>query len=242
MMRLRSAALPALLLAAGLAAPVRADDYYFMMVFGSEAPGFNPKYSHSFATFVHVRGCNGVLDTGYVEHVTISWLPVDGDIVVLRPVPECGRNWGLHETLNLVTSEGERVSMWGPYQVRKELYDRAVAQATYLNSGAVRYKAIDTGYPSSRVSNCIHAVDDISYETPRLLLGTTGWGEPASYYLTLTLRPWIVDECRTHDWLIGRLGLHCYRITRRDLARSPLERPLLRAAQDLAHLPLTRNR
>jgi hypothetical protein len=241
-MRLRTAALPALLLAASLAGPARAEDYYFMLVFGSETPDYDPRYSHSFATFVHVRGTRTALDTRYVEHVTISWLPVDGDVVLLRALPECGRNWGLYETLKLVTGEGERVSMWGPYQVCPELYDRAVAQATYLNSGAVRYKAIDTGYPSRRVANCIHAVDDLSCETARLRLGEAAWGEPASYYLTLTLLPWVVDRERTHDWVICRLGLHAYPIVRRGLERNPMERPLLRAAQDLAQLSLTRQR
>src|SRR5262245_53102296 len=116
-MRPRTVALLALLLASCLPRAARAEDYYFMMVFGSERPDFNPRYSHSFATFAHVRGANGVLDTGHVEHVTISWLPVDGDIVVLRALPECGRNWGLYETLDLVRCQGQRVSVWGPYQV-----------------------------------------------------------------------------------------------------------------------------
>jgi hypothetical protein len=45
--------------------------------------------------------------------------------------------------------------MWGPYRIRKDLYDRAAAQRAYLESGAVRYKAADTGYRSARVSNCV---------------------------------------------------------------------------------------
>ena len=50
----------------------------------------------------------------------------------------------------------------GPYRIDAELYCRAVRQVALLESGQVLYKANDVGYPSDRVSNCIHAVSSIS--------------------------------------------------------------------------------
>src|SRR5262249_16562901 len=181
-MRLRFLPSSILLCLAVLAPPAPAGEAHFVLVFGSERPFMQLRYAHSFATFVRVVGDLGRPDACYVEAFTISWLPQDGHIRPFALLPECGRNFGLEETLRLVQAEGERVAVWGPYQIVPELYQLALAQKTRLESGAVCYKAIDTGYATERVSNCIHALSDVVEGGPRLRVGTPGWGETASYF------------------------------------------------------------
>jgi hypothetical protein len=181
---------------------LRAQEAYYLAIFSSQRPENWPKHSHTFATFVKVQGgCP-------LEVFTISWLPRGAAVRPLLLPPEQGRNYDLLSTLRLAAVHGERVSMWGPYQILPELYQRALEQKSRLESGAVTYKAVDTGWPARRVSNCIHAVSDLDRTRPPLRIASPGWGDPASYYVTLHLLPWIVDPCRVHDWVFDTLGLH----------------------------------
>jgi hypothetical protein len=237
--RLLAGALLTLALGTGRAA---ACETYYVLVFGSQRPVINqPKYTHSFATFFRVAGDPCHPETCCINAFTISWLPVTGDVRVYALLPECGRNFWLDETLQLVISEGERVSMWGPYQITPELYQSAVRRRALLDSGQVRYKAVDTLYPTDQVSNCIHALSDIAIDAPRLRIASPGWGESASYYITLSYTPWIIDSRRTYDWVAGVLGLERYYILRRDVwDRNPTRGPIQRATQDLFRLTVPR--
>src|SRR5262249_43283834 len=111
------------------------------------------------------------------------------------------------------------------------LYERALARKLQLESGAVAYKAIDSGYCDDEVTNCIHALSTLAAGAPRLHIATPGWGDAASYFITLSLTPWIVDSCRTHDWLLDRLGLTDPCLVRRDLQRNPAQSLLVRGVQ-----------
>src|SRR5262249_52328343 len=90
---------------------------YHVLVFGSQRPLINqPKYTHSFATFVRPVGDLCHPAGAWVEAFTISWLSATGDVRICALLPEYGRNFSLPETLQLVRSEEQRVSMWGPFQ------------------------------------------------------------------------------------------------------------------------------
>src|SRR5262245_21633190 len=201
----------AALLAASPPAP--AQHSYYLLISGSQPTPPAPEHSHSFATFVRVR-CDGPVSP-IIETVTISWLPANLCIRLRALLPEPGHNFGLHETIRFALGDGQRVSLWGPYQIDPELYYRASRQQALLESGQVRYKAFDTGYPTDRVSNCIHAIGSIA-EGYRVRVASPGWGETASYALLRRLTPWICDPCRTHPWLARALGLDCYPIIYRD--------------------------
>ncbi len=209
-----------------------AGEAYYVVVFGSQRPiNDRAKYAHSFASFVRLTWPDNCPGAPRAEAFTISWLPVAGAVQTARLLPEPGRNFGLHETIRLVQAEGERVSMWGPFQVRRELYLRALQQFAHLQSGAARYKAVDSGWPSRRVSNCIHALSDMVEEAP-LRIASPGWGEPASYLVTLLFGRWMVQPCQTHDWVIGALGLQDACLIRRDLRDgNPAASAVLRALQ-----------
>jgi hypothetical protein len=209
------------LLAFAFAGPAPACEHYFVVVFGSQRDLGRPKYTHTFATFVKATGEGKCLRDYRVEVITISWLPQSLDVEPLRLKPECGQNFELHETLRYVISEEEKVSKWGPYPIEKELYDRALKQAAHLQSGEVRYKAADTGYQTSEVSNCIHAVSDLVEERYRLRVASPGWGNFASYVITLRFRPWILDSEQADERVSELLGLGDYDVENRDLAVNP---------------------
>jgi hypothetical protein len=185
-------------------------------VFSSQRPSGSPKYSHTFATFVKATG-EGPWSGAYrLEAHTISWLPRSLEIRVAAVLPELGWNAGLHQTLHWAAATGQRVSLWGPYWIAPGLYHAALRQIALLRSGAVCYQAIDSGRPTDRVSNCIHAIGSVAdgYR-PRLLL--PGWGETASANLAARFAPWIADGGRRHDWVATRLGLDRPDIIRRGL-------------------------
>ena len=124
---------------------------YHMTVFAVD--GGLPHRSHVFAVFARTdRGPAG--DT--VQVVTISWMPGDGRIALDRSKP--GRNYTLAETVQW--ARGIPTLQWGPYPITAELYLRAVTQARRLESGQVRYKALDRQL-RPRACNCIHAVSDL---------------------------------------------------------------------------------
>jgi hypothetical protein len=202
-----------LALAGGPAA--RAEEFYYVMVFGSQRPLADPRHVHSFATFVRATGRGPRAEAYRLEAHTVSWMPRTGVIRVAALLPEGGRNLGLYETLRWATDDGQCVSMWGPYQVDRDLYDRALEQARLLESGQVGYKAIDSGYRSDCVTNCIHALGSIA-GGHRVRLLVPGWGDVASAYLARRFSPWVVDGSRTHPWVASRLGLDAYPVLRRD--------------------------
>jgi hypothetical protein len=205
----------ALLLSA--AAPARARDFYFVMVFGSQQTPNNPNYSHSWATFVRATGEGPCPQNYRLEAHTISWLPENMIVRTRALLPECGRNFDLHTTIRYALGNDERVSMWGPYVIEPDLYGRALRQIELLESGRVGYKAIDTGYRSDNVSNCIHAVSSIT-EGYRLRVVSPLWGEPASYFITRELEPWVIDcDERKFTWVSSALGLDWYPIIHREL-------------------------
>jgi len=173
-----------------------------------------PRFTHTFATFVKATG-EGNNKTKYkVEEHTISWIAQTKEIVVARAKPEPGVNLSLKESLVLATSLEEKVSMWGPFEIKKELYDRALKQIDRLESNKVEYKAIDLRFRPESASNCIHAVSDIDADDGLLETGTA-CGDEASQAVATHLRRWMIKPEKTHAWVSKRIGLDDYSITRR---------------------------
>jgi hypothetical protein len=188
-------------------------------MFGSQQVPNDPDYAHTFATFVRASWPGDTPCPGpppCLEARTISWLPRSLVIRTWALEPECGHNFGLHETLRYALANGERVSLWGPYQICPELYALALKQIRLLESGTVLYKANDSWHRTDRVSNCIHAVS-ATVEGSRLRVASPGWGETASYAVLRRMLPWVVDCDRVHPWVGSALGLDAYPIIYRDL-------------------------
>ncbi len=209
-------AFAATVLAAG-APPARAGEAYYLLMFGAQRTPPDPNHAHSFATFVHAcwEGDGPCPAHAAIESHTISWLAATGVVHTLALHPECGRNFGLHETIRWCQKNDMRISVWGAYCIEPVLYGRALRQIALLESGKVRYKANDMGYRSDEVSNCIHAVSVLS-EGYRLRVASPGWGETASYFILQELEPWIIDPDTTYPWVAYALGLDQYPLIYRD--------------------------
>ena len=234
----RASLVGSLLLLMALGQPLTAQEAYYMAVFAYDGPGDRARDAHTFATFAKARWCDGAW---LVDSFTISWLPCNGVVHPGRVLPEAGHNFDLATTLRMAYAAGNRVSMWGPYQIQLELYQRALAQKARLESGAVTYKAVDTGWPDSRVSNCIHAVSDVAGQSPPLRLASPAWGDTASYLTTLHLLPWVINPCRLHDWVFQAWQLGCFPIRRYDLREgNPEVGPVRRVLMDATHRRLER--
>src|ERR1043166_5554578 len=123
---------------------------YFMCIFAHETNPRAPQSAHTFATFVKAD------DKAFETH-TISWLPKGGEIRLVRPA-EPGVNLDLKASLDTAAAMKAQVFEWGPYEIKPELYDRALKQIALLNSGRVLYKAVDLVPQRGELLffNCIH--------------------------------------------------------------------------------------
>lgn len=195
----------------------RAGESYFLMVFAAQGEPNVPRLSHTWATVIKATGEGPAAESYRLEAHTISWMPRSMAVATWRPLPEIGVNLDLAATLRWTDSLKLRVSAWGPYQIDPVMYQRALAQIAFLESGAVRYKAIDAGFAGVRVMDCIHAVSDLATGTPAVRLGTPGWGHMASAAVARDLRPWVVAPAQTHDWVALRLGIDLSRMGRYSL-------------------------
>ncbi len=130
------------------------------------------------------------------EAFTISWLPrdfltnphlcvFDGPGARLFPKQnKCpispGRNFTLAETIKLAVDAKNAVAMWGPYEIRKEAFNRAVARKRLLDQGKIKYRADDRLYRQDKVAiSCFHAMAGLDELFPNGGLFGTGfmmWG------------------------------------------------------------------
>jgi len=205
-----------------LGGAARADEAYYLLLFGAQQIPNKPDYSHSFATFVRAVWSDRCPPR--LEAHTVSWLPRNLQVRAFALAAEEGFNFDLEQTLRWASASEARVSLWGPYQIQRELYLKAVARIRVLEGGGVRYKAVDVGYPPDRVSNCIHAVSSVVDGHP-LHITPLSWGETASFRLLEQFTPWIIEPHRapggSHPWVGRALGLDAYPI----LYRQPEEHP-----------------
>jgi hypothetical protein len=147
---------------------------YFVVLFGYEGPGNKAVDSHTFAAFLD----GDQLERGYRgAPPTISWLPEDG---IVRPFGvHRGRNFTLEETLALADDRGYRVTPFGPFEIPRHVYQAAMAQIHFLESGRELYKMV-AGAAARRGLNCIHAVSNV---VGPLRTGVA-WGVPATEAVT----------------------------------------------------------
>src|SRR5687767_253582 len=105
------------------ASSARAEEKYYMAVFASQGTPNLPRFAHTFAVFIKADAEQSGKDNKLETHC-ISWLPETLDVEPLRVKPERGKNLSLRETLEWARKNRFRVTMWGPFQIKKELYDR----------------------------------------------------------------------------------------------------------------------
>lgn len=190
-----------------------ADEYYFAMVFGSQSHPKRLKYTHTWATFIRAVGEGPDLNTYALQVHTISWLPQTLDIHVLRPWPEPGVNLDLYQTLQVVAQSGQSVTMWGPFVINKQIYDRSLFIYQLANSGTPQYRAISTDN-EMLIADCIHAVAAADPIFGRDHYPLVRIGKPASRFIAreIVTRSPVEQAAYDNSWLIPRLGLDRYAI------------------------------
>lgn len=180
---------------------------YYVLFFGADAGRLRPTRAHTWATYV--RATPTADGSVVVEPLTISWLPADGSINVLRPFrPEPGVNLSLHESLGYAAGRGARVAMWGPYETDALRYYLAARQVGLLESGAIAYRAVDSFGHRPGVDHCVHAVTGADpvlagRRQPVGRIGRQGTAELVGQYI----RTGAIDPTVRHDWLVPALGL-----------------------------------
>ncbi|WP_020470727.1 hypothetical protein [Zavarzinella formosa] len=219
---------------------VRADSFY-VVVFGYQRPVINnARFSHTFATFIRTTA------DGKAEHFTISWLPTSTEVRPARLKSEEGKNFTLQETLAIAKENRTVVGRWGPYEIKPELWNLAVEQKAWLESGKVRYKAFDDGSPDGTVSNCVHAVTYMArpegQRNPMVYVLPGAWGESGSYWAALTLRPWYVEPCNVRHDLMASIGLNDKDFEHYGLDRHPSKNPVAVLVQNGFQARLLPNR
>jgi hypothetical protein len=192
---------------------------YFVLVFGSQSTPKRPKYTHSWATVVKVSDC-GASGAPTIEEHTISWMPASLDIRPLSFRVEPGTNLPLRFTIEELLRQQERVSVWGPYEVRPGLFHRFQVQKGFMESGEVGYQCIDSICEAARTGSgcdCIHAITDMDPLFGRTRYPLSYFGDAASERIVRQLhtRPLIICPESDHGWLLPLLGLDKYCIPRR---------------------------
>jgi hypothetical protein len=193
-----------------------AQERCYLWIFSSQSEPKLPRYTHTWATFARVIDCNG---QRRIEAFTLSWMPATLNIRTFALRSEPGVNLDIQTTLRFVQSEGERISVWGPYAISPVLYGRAVEQKWRLETGHVRYRTIDPLIRNTDISDCIHAVSDIAPDQTRLnYIETVFFGEAAGQHIArvFSRRGLTCPVSENLCWLEQALGMHCVPITRRD--------------------------
>jgi hypothetical protein len=202
---------------AGPPPAAEAQDRYYLWIFSSQSVPKRAKYSHTWATWARVPG-DQAAGPRRAEVFTISWLPATLKIYVYRFRPETGVNLPLDDTLRLMHSLKERISVWGPYEIPADLYYSGLRQKARLEGGEVLYQAIDPIFTNPQISDCIHAVSDTDpYHNRALYTEGLFFGESAGRQITREFRKTglIHRPCEDLSWLEEALGFPCYPIVRR---------------------------
>jgi hypothetical protein len=203
----------------------RADDRYYIVVFGSQSIPKLPSYTHTWATLVKTTGAGSDPEGCRFEAATISWLPTTLKIHSFRLRAEPGTNFDLHTTFQFVLSQKQRVSQWGPYEITCDAYCQFINKIADLECGKVRYKARDPIFKNARISDCIHAVSDVDSRQRIYYSEVLRCGESASNGIVRALRARgkIIDPDKTHDWINERLELQQYPIVHKPIRPSVIE-------------------
>jgi len=180
---------------------------YFIIPFAYQDDGNHPEFSHSFISVIRVFADNkqtketpGLVQGKYkdreFEAFTISWLPADfltnphlcvfdgPGARMFATKNKCpispGKSFNLAETIQLAVDAKNAVAMWGPYEIRKEGFDRGVARKRLLDEGKIKYRADDRLYQKDKAAiSCFHAMAGLDEIFPKGGLFGSGlkmWG------------------------------------------------------------------
>jgi hypothetical protein len=188
--------------------PTNGDEFYYVIIFGSQSKPKLLQYTHTWASFIRAVGEGPDANRYTLNQHTISWLPQSLDVRTWSLFPEPGVNLDLYPTLEAVYRDREHVTAWGPFRIHPLVYERSLWVKGVLDSGAAEYRAISTPR-NILISDCIHAVAGIDPVFGRGHYPLIRIGKPASRFIARQLMTRSVFDQWQGDnsWLIARLGL-----------------------------------
>jgi hypothetical protein len=192
--------------------PTPVETGVWLTLFAAQTEPFKPQKTHTFATITRIT------PTGPVSQ-TISWLPRTQHVRGLAIRPEAGFNLTLCESLAWARRGGMCVSVWGPYPVDACLEHRFACRIAELQSGRIRYKALDALPPRWHASNCVHAVTGVitAWQRP---VGAFGYGDVATRETLDFFAPSIRDWTPKTD-LLATIGVDPRTVQMRSVAERP---------------------
>jgi len=199
-----------------------ADNYYFTL-FTAEATPYRAEKTHTFFAITRIPQAGG-----QVENHEMSWLPATLKVRGVALLPEKGFNLSVADTLALCRRENMRVSVWGPFQIQPELFNKLHNQITRLETGKIKYKGTDNLYPSPIAMNCYHAIWNVS-DPFKKFVGPFTSGDATGGKTVHLFREWIITPEQTHDDILKVIGVDQEVLTRRSHDYWPSHRQAFRS-------------
>lgn len=194
---------------------------HYLTLFGAQSVPYRIRYTHTWAVFTRTA----VTPTGeaVLESHAISWMPATFKVRPFAVRTEPGVNLTLAESFGFVDSFAGRTSVWGPFEIDADHFDRLKARKDRLESGEIRYRATGAFTREGSISNCGQSfaraapVVGERYLQPTPSAGENGTSRLALRYLRAGV---LADGGKTHPWLLPMIGADGRPVT----ARQPGER------------------
>jgi hypothetical protein len=188
-----------------------AEEFHYVLIFGSQSHPKLSRKTHSWATFVRTEGQGADPRSHAIWAHTISWMP---RTLVIRPLakhPEPGINLDLDRTFATVLNKGESVTMWGPFPIAKDVYKRSLYVRSALESGGPAYKAISPG-GDLQVVDCNQALQAVGPDFGLGQYPRQGTGAHAGQFFArqVAAQPPATQGPTETSWLVARLGIDRY--------------------------------
>jgi hypothetical protein len=195
------------------------EDTYYLLVFGSNTRPKRPEKSHTFGSLIHARGDGCHPSEQTLDVYTISWMPADMDITLLRPIPEKGGNLSLASTFDWITETNQETAVFGPIKVKEKIFLLGMQRLNELQSGKVTYQCIDPMFRIRSVADCIHALTDLDVDHGRLRYPVLRFGQHAAeHFAKMMMKHGSVELAdEDADWMLNRIGLDCYPIIKKPI-------------------------
>jgi len=216
-----------MLLAAPL--PAQAADTYYATIFAAETVPFRSTHTHTFVVVTRIPApVNGVPQP--VEQHHISWGPANMNPRGVTLRPERGVNMTIPDTFAHCRDYNMLVSVWGPYQIKPELFCLMKGQREKLESGRVMYKPTDNLYHSDIAANCYHAIWK-PIAPLRKYSGAFNCGDASGATTVQLFSPWIINPCITHDSILELIVPAGEKVMRRSFDDRPGRIDAIRSAK-----------
>jgi len=194
------------------------NDLLLLAVFSSEGSPKVPNVTHNWGVALRVERTAG--ERRIAATHTISWMPETLNIPTLRLWNMRGVNLTCEQSLAHAARTGQRITLWGVYEIDVETYEMFLRQHARVNSGRFGYQCLDTIGEAGRYRNgmnCIHAFADFAGLMPRPNVARQPYGDESAALIAqrLLFRGHVVDLNADHSWVVEEAKWNRWSIARR---------------------------